>query len=115
MVDERLAAAVTADANDFIYQWQASHDYDASAGLSRDRGQVLAINSVDDERNPPETGVIVGCAQTGQEWQALSDPGLDRDARPRHDRQTQSSTSISLKNCCDRPPRARCEAISPEI
>jgi homoserine O-acetyltransferase/O-succinyltransferase len=26
MVDERLAAPVTADANDFVYQWEASHD-----------------------------------------------------------------------------------------
>lgn len=57
MVDERLAVAVTADANDFIYQWQASHDYDASAGLSRIEATVLAVNSADDERNPPETGV----------------------------------------------------------
>jgi homoserine O-acetyltransferase len=35
MVDERLATQVTADANDFIYQWQASHDYNLSAGLER--------------------------------------------------------------------------------
>ena len=57
MVDARLAVPVTADANDFIYQWQASHDYDASAGISRIEATVLAINSADDERNPPETGV----------------------------------------------------------
>ena len=57
MVDERLAAAVTTDANDFIYQWEASHDYDAQAGLSRIEATLLAINSVDDERNPTETGV----------------------------------------------------------
>ena len=59
MVDERLAAPVTTDANDFIYQWQASHDYDASARLSKIEAKLLAINSVDDERNPPETGVII--------------------------------------------------------
>jgi homoserine O-acetyltransferase/O-succinyltransferase len=59
IIDERLAAAVTTDANDFIYQWQASHDYDASAGLSRIKATLLAINSADDERNPPETGVTV--------------------------------------------------------
>src|ERR1700744_947915 len=58
MVDERLAAPLTSDANDFIYQWQASHDYDASSGLSKIEAMLLAINSVDDERNPPETGVI---------------------------------------------------------
>jgi homoserine O-acetyltransferase len=57
MIDQRLAAAVTTDANDFLYQWEASHDYDALGGLSRIEATLLAINSVDDERNPPETGV----------------------------------------------------------
>ena len=56
-VDERLALPVTADANDFIYQWDSSHDYDPSAGLAKIEAAVLAINSADDERNPPETGV----------------------------------------------------------
>jgi homoserine O-acetyltransferase len=57
MVEERLASPIATDANDFIYQWQSSHDYDASAGLERIEAAVLAINSADDERNPPETGV----------------------------------------------------------
>jgi homoserine O-acetyltransferase len=57
MVDERLAAAITADANDFIYQWEASHDYNPSVGLEKIEAKLLAINSADDERNPPETGV----------------------------------------------------------
>jgi homoserine O-acetyltransferase/O-succinyltransferase len=59
MVDERLAAGVTTDANDFIYQWEASHDYDAAGGLSRIEATLLAINAIDDERNPPETGVLI--------------------------------------------------------
>jgi homoserine O-acetyltransferase/O-succinyltransferase len=59
MIDERLAAQVATDANDFIYQWQASHDYDASARLSKIEAKLLAINSADDERNPPETNVTV--------------------------------------------------------
>jgi homoserine O-acetyltransferase/O-succinyltransferase len=57
MVDERLATPITADANDFVYQWEASHDYDPSAGLERIEATLLAINAADDERNPPETGV----------------------------------------------------------
>jgi homoserine O-acetyltransferase len=57
MVDERLAAPVTADANDFIYQWEASHDYNPSAALEKIEATLLLINSADDERNPPETGV----------------------------------------------------------
>ena len=56
IVDERLAAPITADANDFIYQWEASHDY-KPVGLERITATLLAINAADDERNPPETGV----------------------------------------------------------
>jgi homoserine O-acetyltransferase/O-succinyltransferase len=57
LVDDRLATLVTADANDFIYQWEASHDYNPSAGMERIEATLLAINAADDERNPPETGV----------------------------------------------------------
>ena len=57
MVDERLALPVTADANDFIYQWEASRDYDPSQAMEQIQATLLAINAADDERNPPETGV----------------------------------------------------------
>jgi homoserine O-acetyltransferase len=57
MVDDRLAAAVTADANDFVYAWASSHDYNPSAGLEKIEATLLLINAADDERNPPETGV----------------------------------------------------------
>jgi homoserine O-acetyltransferase/O-succinyltransferase len=57
LVDEQLALPVTADANDYIYQWEASHDYDPSAGMEKIEATLLAINAADDERNPPETGV----------------------------------------------------------
>ncbi len=59
MIDDRLATPITADANDFIYQWQASHDYNPAAGLERIEARLLAINADDDERNPPETGVTL--------------------------------------------------------
>ena len=59
MVDDRLAAPIAADANDFIYQWQASHDYNPAAGLERIAARLLAVNAADDERNPPETGVTL--------------------------------------------------------
>jgi homoserine O-acetyltransferase len=57
IIDDRLARPVTADTNDFLYQWEASHDYNPSAALERIEATLLAINSADDERNPPETGV----------------------------------------------------------
>jgi homoserine O-acetyltransferase/O-succinyltransferase len=57
LVDELLAKPFTADADDFIYQWESSADYDPSQDLERIEARVLAIDSADDERNPPETGV----------------------------------------------------------
>jgi homoserine O-acetyltransferase len=58
LLDQRLAAPFAADANDFLYQWEASGDYDAAPGLGRIKATLLAINAADDERNPPETGVM---------------------------------------------------------
>jgi homoserine O-acetyltransferase len=58
LLDQRLAAPFPADANDVLYQWDSSRDYNPSAGLERIEATLLAINSADDERNPPETGVL---------------------------------------------------------
>lgn len=60
IVDARLAAPMPADANDFLWQWGSSADYDAAPGLEHIEASLLAINSADDERNPPETGLMVG-------------------------------------------------------
>jgi homoserine O-acetyltransferase len=57
LVDERLAAPTTADANDFLWAWGSSADYDAAPDLAKIKASVLAINAADDERNPPETGI----------------------------------------------------------
>jgi homoserine O-acetyltransferase len=57
MVDDRLKIAITADANDFIYQWEASRDYNPAPSLEKIEATLLLINAADDERNPPETGV----------------------------------------------------------
>jgi homoserine O-acetyltransferase len=58
IVDQRLKGPFNGDANDHIYQWESSADYDPSPGLERIQATVLAINSADDERNPPELGVL---------------------------------------------------------
>lgn len=57
MVDERLAAPFTADANDFIYAWESSASFDPTPGLPKITAPLLAINADDDERNPPITGL----------------------------------------------------------
>jgi homoserine O-acetyltransferase len=58
LVDQRLAAPLRADANDYLYQWESSRDYNPSPGLGRIEAALLAINAADDERNPPETGIM---------------------------------------------------------
>jgi homoserine O-acetyltransferase len=58
LIDERQAAPFNADANDFMYQWDSSRDYNPSPGLERIQAAVLAINAADDERNPPELGIM---------------------------------------------------------
>jgi homoserine O-acetyltransferase len=58
LLDDRLAAPFAADANDFLYQWDASRDYNPAPGLERVQAALLAINSADDERNPPELAIM---------------------------------------------------------
>lgn len=57
-LDQRLNAPYSGDANDHLYQWESSGDYDPSPGLPNIKAVLLAINSADDERNPPELGVL---------------------------------------------------------
>jgi homoserine O-acetyltransferase len=45
------------DANDLLYQVNASRDYDPSAGLEKIKAPLLQINSGDDFINPPELGI----------------------------------------------------------
>lgn len=46
------------DANDMLYAFAASEDYDPAPGLSTIRAPLLAINSADDQVNPPELGIM---------------------------------------------------------
>ena len=58
LLADRYAAPFTADANDYLYQWESSYDYNPSPGLDRITAPLLAINAADDERNPPELGIM---------------------------------------------------------
>ena len=46
------------DANDVIYWFSASYDYDPAPGLEKIVAPLLAVNSADDLINPPEIGVL---------------------------------------------------------
>jgi homoserine O-acetyltransferase/O-succinyltransferase len=58
IVNDRLAAPFPADANDTLYQWDSSRDYNPSPKLEQIQAMLLVINAADDERNPPETGLM---------------------------------------------------------
>lgn len=46
------------DANDMLYQFDASRDYAPSPDLERIQAPLLAVNSADDQVNPPELGIL---------------------------------------------------------
>lgn len=47
-----------ADANDMLYQFDSSREYDPSVALEKIKAPLLAINSADDLINPPELGLM---------------------------------------------------------
>jgi homoserine O-acetyltransferase len=47
----------TLDANDFLYQVDASRNYDPFVALGTIKAQVMWVNSADDFINPPELGI----------------------------------------------------------
>lgn len=48
----------TGDANDLLYQLDASHDYDPAPDLDKIRVPLVAVNTADDLINPPELGIL---------------------------------------------------------
>ena len=52
LLDGRLKAPFTADANDVLCQWVSSGDYNPAGGLERIQAQVLAINAADGRAAP---------------------------------------------------------------
>lgn len=60
--DERFKqlteAAMKRDANDMLYQFAASYDYNPEPELGKIKARLTAVNSADDEVNPPELGIL---------------------------------------------------------
>jgi homoserine O-acetyltransferase/O-succinyltransferase len=55
LVRNQLARA---DANDMLYAFDASRDYDPAPDLEKIKAPLIAINSADDQVNPPELGIV---------------------------------------------------------
>jgi homoserine O-acetyltransferase len=59
LFDELVRGYLTQlDANDLLYQVDASRDYDPAPDLERIEAPLVAINSADDQVNPPELGIL---------------------------------------------------------
>jgi homoserine O-acetyltransferase len=58
LYESMVERARKTDANDRLYQLEASSDYDPSALLSDIKAPLLAINFEDDELNPPQLGIL---------------------------------------------------------
>jgi homoserine O-acetyltransferase/O-succinyltransferase len=56
-VDDAEKRAGTLDANDLLYQVDASRNYDPSSQLEKFAVSLMWINSADDFINPPELGI----------------------------------------------------------
>jgi len=56
--DQLRSRLASTDANDMLYQFEASRDYDPSPDLERITAPLVAINSADDQVNPPELGLM---------------------------------------------------------
>jgi len=78
LVAQRLAQPFRGDANDVLYQWESSEDYNPQPLLERIEAQVLAINAGDDERNPPELGILEREIKRVKNGRYLLVPGSDQ-------------------------------------
>ena len=59
MLKQRVTRALaTADANDMIYAYEASREYNPAPHLEQIKASLFAINSADDQVNPPELGIL---------------------------------------------------------
>ena len=86
LLNDTLAAPFDADANDSLYQWDLSRDYDARSRPRQDPGHSARSDQLC-RRRAQYAGDRAddGSAEAGEERQALSDPRERRHARPRHD------------------------------
>jgi homoserine O-acetyltransferase len=75
VLDASVAESLkTSDANDLLYQLEASHDYDPGPGLEKIRAPLVAINFADDLINPPELGILEREIQRVPNGRALTLP-----------------------------------------
>jgi homoserine O-acetyltransferase len=80
ILDQRLKGPLVGDANDLLYQWASSKDYNPGPHLSKIKARVWAVNAADDERNPPELGLMQKALQQIPKATMLLIPASDQTA-----------------------------------
>lgn len=81
--DRVMEAAITgsmrnADANDILYQYEASRDYDPAPGLEKIIAPLIAVNTTDDLVNPPDIPVLAKEISRVQHGRAVVIPESDK-------------------------------------
>jgi homoserine O-acetyltransferase/O-succinyltransferase len=51
-------AVKSRDANDYLYAWDSSADYNPEPDLEKIQCRLVAVNSADDQVNPPDLGIL---------------------------------------------------------
>jgi homoserine O-acetyltransferase len=79
--DAAVAESVrSTDANDLLYQLEASRDYDPAPGLEKMRAPLVAINFADDIINPPELQILETEIKRVKNGRAIVMPATERTA-----------------------------------
>jgi len=59
VLDAVIAQGIeSSDANDVLYAFEASRDYDPGPALEKIRAPLFAVNTADDFIDPPELGIL---------------------------------------------------------
>jgi len=81
VMEQAIASTLrTADANDILYQYESSRDYDPWPGLEKIKAPLLAVNSADDIVNPPEIGTLEEGIKHVKNGRAIMIPFSDKTA-----------------------------------
>jgi homoserine O-acetyltransferase len=81
VIDQYVANYLkTGDANDLLYAFESSHDYDPGPGLEKITAPLLAINSADDIINPPELQILEREIKRVAKGRAITLPLSDKTA-----------------------------------
>lgn len=84
-LEERIGSGLgSTDANDLLYALNASREYDPKPGLSKIKVPLYAVNSADDQINPPELKILEHEMETGLShctWKKLVVLPISEDTR----------------------------------